>query len=74
MGNAAFEDAAADAAPSVLAAGTPSPAPVPELAPADSVLWVRHASGKVALVSAPTEMASRTKRVRMAGVLSKVRT
>jgi hypothetical protein len=58
----------------MLAAGAPSPAPVPELEPADSVLWFRHASGKVALVSAPTEMASRTKRVRMAGVLSKVRT
>ena len=44
------------------------------LSGADSVLPFRHASGAVATVATPTEMANRTKRVRMAGVLSKVRT
>jgi hypothetical protein len=70
MGNAAFEDAAAGGAPSTFAAGALETSG----AGVDSVLPVRHPSGTVATVAAPTEMANRTKKVRMAGVLSKVRT
>jgi hypothetical protein len=70
MGNAAGEDAAAEGAPSTFAAGALEVSG----AGVDSGLLVRHPTGAVATVAAPTEMANRTKRVRMAGVLSKVRT
>jgi hypothetical protein len=69
-GNAAFEDAEADGAASTLGATAlelSAPGAEPELVP-----W--HASGAVATVPTPTEMAQRTKKVRMAGVLSKLRT
>ena len=68
-----FTDAAAEAAPSPLAAGAPSA--VAELEPVgpDSELWRWHAA-VTGTTRAPTEMANRAKKVRMAGVLSKVRT
>jgi hypothetical protein len=68
-GNAAGACAASGATASTLATGALGASP----AGAGSLL-VRHATGSAATAAAPTEMAIRTKKVRMAGVLSKVRT